>query len=143
LGKLGKDAKDLIIGNDGSTKEPNDFKSELQEAIKNGVVSKSDGTLLITSRMNVDKLGEKIEKEQEKGVVAILKDGKSFDTPEEEMQYRKEKEEEERKKKEKEAQVSKQMQEQLKKKKNQGGGQSKRKNNELEEKENLSIEEKQ
>ena len=133
MGKLGKDAKDLIIGNDGSTKEPNDFKSELQEAIKNGVVSKSDGTLLITSRMNVDKLGEKIEKEQEKGVVAILK----------EMQYRKEKEEEERKKKEKEAQVSKQMQEQLKKKKNQGGGQSKRKNNELEEKENLSIEEKQ
>jgi hypothetical protein len=105
LGRLSKDAKDLLIGKDGSEKEPNDFKAELQEAIKNGVVSKSDGTLLITSRMNADKLGEKIEKDQIKDVTSA-KDGREFDTPEEEREYSKKKEDELRRRKEREAEVA-------------------------------------
>jgi hypothetical protein len=109
LGKLGKDAKDLLIGIDGSDKEPNDFKNELQSAIKAGIISKSDGTLLITSRMNADKLGEKIGKDQIKDV-SSAKDGREFDTPEEEREYLQKKEEELKRRKEREAEVARQAQ---------------------------------
>lgn len=113
MGKLSKDAKDLLIGNDGSEKEPNDFKTELQDAIKTGTVTKSDGTLLITARMNVDKLGEKIDKNQEKGVKKI-KDN-SYDTPEEleaedkEKKDKEKKKEEEKKRRQREAQLARNL----------------------------------
>lgn len=109
MGKLAKDAKDLLVGSDGSDKEPNDFKSELQAAIKDGTVSKSDGTLLITSRMNTDKLAEKMEKRQLEGLKKA-KDGVVYDSPEEELEAKKEKAEKERKRREKEAQIARQMQ---------------------------------
>ena len=108
MGQLGKDMKDLLIGNDGSDKEPDDFKTELQKAINKGDISKSDGTLLITSRMNVDKLADEIIKRQEKDVTINVKDGKVFDSIEEELEYKKKKEEE-RKRKEKQAEVAKQQ----------------------------------
>ena len=76
MGKLGKDAKDLLVGNDGSEKEPKDFKVELQDAIKDGTVKKSDGTLMITARLNVDKFGEKITKQQENGVKKAAKEAR-------------------------------------------------------------------
>lgn len=105
MGKLGKDVKDLILGNDGSANEPSDFKTELQKAINAGLISKSDGTLLITSRMNADKLADLITKTQEKDVIRAAKDdGKDFDNLEEALEDKKEKEkkEEERKRKERE-----------------------------------------
>ena len=114
MGKISKDAKDLLVGNDGSDKEPNDFKVELQDAIKKGIVTKSDGTLLITSRMNSDKLGEKIIKNQEDGVKKI-NDKEVYDTAEEELEAeekKKEKErEKERRRKERETQIARQLQE--------------------------------
>ena len=113
MGKLGKDVKDLIVGNDGADKEPDDFKTELQKAIDNGLISKSDGTLLITSRMNADKLADIISKSQEKGVT-LAKDAKEFNSPEEELEYKKEKEEKERKRKEKEAEIARRQQEAMK-----------------------------
>ena len=97
---LGQDAKNLILGNDGSDKEPVDFKTELQNAIKAGLINKADGTLLITSRTNCDKLGNLISRTEEKEVIKAGKEnGKEFDSLEEEVEYNKEKE---KKKKEKE-----------------------------------------
>ena len=119
MGKLGKDTKDLLIGNDGSEKEPKDFKSELQDAINDGLVKKADGTLMITDRLNVDKSGEKMIKEQEKGVKKI-KDNEVYDTIEEELEAEKRKEEKarekEQKRKEKEAELARKMQEDSEKK---------------------------
>ena len=69
MGKLGKDAKDLLLGNDGSDKDPIDFKTELQNAINKGLISKADGTLLISSRTTCDKLAEQISKIEEKEVI--------------------------------------------------------------------------
>ena len=71
---LGQDAKDLILGNDGSDKEPVDFKTELQNAIKAGLITKADGTLLITSRTNCDKLADLIARAEEKEVTAASKE---------------------------------------------------------------------
>ena len=97
---LGQDAKNLILGNDGSDKEPVDFKTELQNAIKDGLINKADGTLLITARTNCDKLGDLISRTEEKEVIKAGKEnGKEFDSLEEELEYNKEKE---KKKKEKE-----------------------------------------
>ena len=120
MGKLGRDIKDLLIGNDGSDKEANDFKTELQEAIEKGIISKSEWTLLITARIKADELGEKIIKSQEKDVT-LAKEGKVFDSPEEELEYRKKKEEE-RRKKEKEAEMVKMQMQNISKKKNGVGG---------------------
>ena len=116
MGKFSKDVKDLIVGNDGSDKEPDDFKTELQRAINKGDISKSDGTLLITSRMNVDKLADEITKRQEKAVTISVKDGKVFDSPEEELEYKKKKEEKKRKRKERQAESARQQLENSKKK---------------------------
>ncbi len=96
---LGQDAKDLILGNDGSDKEPDDFKTELQRAIKEGLITKADGTLLITSRTNVDKLAELISKAEEKDVINASKElGRQFDSLEEELAYKEEKEKKEKEK---------------------------------------------
>lgn len=116
MGQLSKDVKDLLIGNDGSDKEPDDFKTELQKAINKGIITKSDGTLLITSRMNADKLADEIVKRQEKAVTINVKDGKVFDSLEEELEYKKKKEEEEIKRKEKQAEIARQQLENSKKK---------------------------
>ena len=118
MGNLGKDAKDLIMGNDGSDKEPEDFKTELQKAINAGLITKSDGTLLITSRMNADKLAELIAKSQEKDVTNAAKgDGKEYDNLEEEIADKKEKEEkeEEERRKKREAQLAESIRRQKKK----------------------------
>lgn len=109
MGKLGKDAKDLIIGKDGSEKEPDDFKPELQNAIKHGIVTKADGTLLITARDNSDKLGLAIDKKQVDAVKRI-KDNELYDSAEEELEAMKKKEEkkkeQERKRKQREAEFA-------------------------------------
>ena len=110
MGKLGKDVKNLILGNDGSDKEPVDFKTELQNAIKAGLITKADGTLLITSRTNCDKLAELISKAEGKEVArAATEDGIEFENAQEEMEYLEEKAEE-KKKKEKEARKRQQEQ---------------------------------
>ena len=109
MGKLAKDAKDLLIGNDGSEKEPDDFKPELQNAIKHGIVTKADGTLLITAREDADKLGKNIDKKQIDAVKRI-KDDELYDSAEEELEATKKKEEkkkeQERKRKQKEAELA-------------------------------------
>ena len=95
MGKLVNDAKDLLLGNDGSENEPDDFKVELEKAIRNGLISKADGTILITSRNSSDKLGELIYQEEKKEIINSAKDN-GFESPEEEKAYK------EKKKKEKE-----------------------------------------
>ena len=99
MGRLARDAKNLILGNDGSDKEPSDFKTELQNAIKSGLISKADGTLLITSRANNDKLGELIYKAEEKEVIKSERENKKEFN--DEIENKKKKEE---KRKEKERQ---------------------------------------
>ena len=111
MGRIGKDTKDLILGNDGSEKEPVDFKTELQNAIKAGLITKADGTLLITSRTNCDKLAELIMKSEMREVIKAGKeDGREFDTLEEAKEYEKEKDEKEKEKEEKKRQTKAQEQ---------------------------------
>jgi len=110
MGRIGKDTKDLILGNDGSDKEPVDFKTELQNAIKAGLITKADGTVLITSRTNCDQLAELITQSEMKEVIKAGKElGIEFDTLEEAKEYE-EKEKDEKKKKEKERQEKTQEQ---------------------------------
>ena len=95
---LGQDAKDLILGNDGSDKEPVDFKTELQNAIKAGLITKADGTLLITSRTNCDKLADLIARAEEKEVTAASKEsGREY----EESHKKEEKEKEDKRRQDK------------------------------------------
>ena len=119
MGNLAKDAKDLLIGKDGSEKEPNDFKPELQNAIKHGIISKANGTLLITAREASDKLGNTIDKKQIDAVKKI-KDNELYDSAEEELEAMKKKEEkkkeQDRKRKEKEAEIARMQNESEKKK---------------------------
>ena len=113
MGKLANDAKNLILGNDGSDKEPVDFKTELQNAIKAGLITKADGTLLISSRTNCDKLAELISRTEEKEVIKAAKgDGIEFDSPEEAKEYQEEQDEkkEEKSKKERERKAKEQEQ---------------------------------
>ncbi|MBR2290144.1 MAG: hypothetical protein IJ867_06100 [Clostridia bacterium] len=110
MGNFSKDAKNLILGNDGSDKEPLDFKTELQNAIKQGLITKADGTLLITSRTNCDKLAELITKTEEKEVTRASKeDGVEFETLEENKEKKQEKEERERQTKEQEMSLEQQI----------------------------------
>lgn len=95
MGDLGKDAKDLLIGKDNSEAEPDDFKSELQNAIKEQKTTKADGTLLITARETVDKFGALIDKRQIDGVKKI-KDDEVYESAEEELEAKKKKEEKKR-----------------------------------------------
>ena len=119
MGNLAKDAKDLLIGKDGSEKEPNDFKPELQNAIKSGIISKANGTLLITAREVSDKLGNTIDKKQIDAVKKI-KDNELYDSAEEELEAMKKKEEkkkeQDRKRKEKEVEIARMQNESEKKK---------------------------
>lgn len=92
MGDLGKDAKDLLIGKDNSETEPDDFKSELQSAIKEEKISKADGTLLITARETTDKFGALIDKRQIDDVKKI-KDDEVYESAEEELEAKKKKEE--------------------------------------------------
>lgn len=117
MGNLRKDAKDLIIGNDGSDKEPDDFKTELDHAIKSEIITKSDGTLMITARTNSDKLGKKID-EKQMTAARKINDTELYDSAEEEKAAIKEKEakkEEERRRKEKMAQTANEMNKKTKK----------------------------
>ena len=113
MGKLGKDAKDLLIGNDGP-EAPKDFKSELQNAIKDGIIKKSEGSILLEAKVNGDKRGETIIKKQE-DYVKRIKDNEVYDSSEQEEEARKKKEEKEkekeRKRKEREAFLAIQMKE--------------------------------
>lgn len=111
MGKLGQDAKNLILGNDGSDKEPLDFKTELQKAIKAGLITKAEGTLLITSRASCDKLAELIAQTEEKEVKRALKgDGKEFSTLEEAQEYEAKEEKKEKDEKERKRQIKSQEQ---------------------------------
>ena len=59
------DAKKLLLGIDESENTPADFKEEINNSIKNNIITKAMATLLMTARNNVDTLGKKIVKKQE------------------------------------------------------------------------------
>ena len=84
MGRLAKDVKNLILGNDGSDKEPLDFETELQKAIENGLK-----TLLITAKSNVDDLAELISVKEEKEVIKASKENNvEFNSIEEAIEYK-------------------------------------------------------
>ena len=120
MGKIGKDFKGLIAGEDGTNTEPEDFKTEVANALKEGLITKPEGALLIATKMNADKKGSEMIDSQEKDVKKIKQD-ELYNSIEEELAAKKEKEEKERKRREKEAQIARQMSE-MSKKKNQTGG---------------------
>ena len=124
MGKICKDFKSLIAGEDGTGTEPEDFKTEVAKALKEGLITKPEGALLIATKMNADKKGSEMIDSQEKDVKKIKQD-EVYDTIEEEIATKKEKEEKERRRREKEAQIARQMAEAAKKK-NQTGGTSKK-----------------
>ena len=120
MGKIGKDFKGLIAGEDGTGTEPEDFKTEVANALKDGVITKTEGALLIATKMNVDKKGSEMIDNQEKDVKKIKQD-ELYNSIEEEIAAKKEKEEKERRRREKEAQIASQMAEAAKKKNSVGG----------------------
>ena len=109
MGRLAQDAKNLILGNDGSDKEPLDFKTELQNAIKAGLITKADGTLLITSRTNCDKFADLIARTEEKEVIKAGKETGRENEPVQELEEKKEKD----KKKREEERIEKTQKESL------------------------------
>lgn len=62
------DAKKLLFGIDESENTPADFKEEINNSIKNNIITKAMATLLMTARNNADTLGKKIVKKQEDDV---------------------------------------------------------------------------
>ena len=62
------DAKKLLLGIDESENTPADFKEEINNSIKNNIITKAMATLLMTARNNADILGKKIVKKQEDDV---------------------------------------------------------------------------
>ena len=62
------DAKKLLLGIDESENTPADFKEEINNSIKNNIITKAMATLLMTARHNADALGKKIVKKQEDDV---------------------------------------------------------------------------
>ena len=124
MGKIGKDFKSLIAGEDGTNTEPDDFKSEVANALKQGLITKPEGALLIATKLNADKKGTEIIENQEKDVKKIKQD-EVYNSIEEELAAKKEKEEMERRRREKEAQLARQIAE-TSKKKNPTGGTSKK-----------------
>ena len=62
------DAKKLLLGIDESENTPADFKEEINNSIKNNIITKAMATLLMTARNNADALGKKIVKKQEDDV---------------------------------------------------------------------------
>ena len=75
MGKLGKDFKSLIAGEDGSDAIPEDFKTEVANALKKGIISKPEGALLIATKMNTDKKASAMAESQENDVKKIKQDG--------------------------------------------------------------------
>lgn len=124
MGKIGKDFKSLIAGEDGTGTEPDDFKTEVANALKEGLISKPEGALLIATKLNADKKGSDIVENQEKDVKKIKQD-EVYESIEEELAAKKEKEDAERKRKEREAALAREAAERAKKK-NQSGGTSKK-----------------
>ena len=124
MGKIGKDFKSLIAGEDGTGIEPEDFKTEVAKALKEGLITKPEGALLIATKMNADKKGGEMIDNQEQDVKKIKQD-EVYNSIEEELAAKKEKEEKERRRREKEAQLARQVTE-VAKKKNQSGGTSKK-----------------
>ena len=131
MGKLGKDFKSLIAGEDGSDAIPEDFKTEVANALKKGIISKPEGALLIATKMNTDKKASEMAESQEKDVKKIKQD-EVYESIEEELAAKKEKEEKERKRKEREAQLARQIAE-TNKKKIPAGGTSKKVDSNLKE----------
>lgn len=99
MGKLIQDIKNFILGKDGSDKEPVDFKTELKNEINNGSFSKADGTILITSIANCDKLAELISKSEEKEVLEASKEDNKKLASLDELENNKEKKDKEDKEK--------------------------------------------
>lgn len=62
------DAKKLLLGIDEAENTPADFKEEINNSIKNNIITKAMATLLMTARNNADALGKKIVKKQEDDV---------------------------------------------------------------------------
>lgn len=120
MGKIGKDFKGLITGEDGSANEPEDFKTEVAESVKTGLITKPEGALLIATKLSVDKKGAELVEKQEKDVKKINQE-EVYNSIEEELAAKKEKEEKERKRREKEAEIARQMAEKTKKKTTTGG----------------------
>lgn len=120
MGKISKDFKGLIAGEDGTGTEPEDFKSEVAAALKEGIITKPEGALLIATKLNADKKGSEMIESQEKDVKKIKQD-EVYNSLEEELAAKKEKEEKERKRREKEAMIARQMAEATKKKTTTGG----------------------
>ena len=95
LGQFSQDIKDFILGNDGSDKEPDDLKTEIARAIKEGIITKAEASELMTALESLKKLAKKLDD----GWIKEIKDAehaREFDTPEEAMEYEKEKEEKRR-----------------------------------------------
>ena len=63
-----RDAKRLLLGQDGSENTPLDFKEEIVNSIKDNIITKAMATLLLTARNNVDNLGKSIVKKQESDI---------------------------------------------------------------------------
>ena len=110
MGQFSQDIKDFILGNDGSDKEPDDLKTEIARAIKEGIITKAEAAELMSALESIKKLAKKLDD----GWIKEIKDAehaREFDTPEEAIEYEKEKEEkrkeEERKRKEREERAAK------------------------------------
>ena len=112
------DAKKLLLGIDESENEPADFKEEINNSIKNNIITKAMATLLLTARKNADTLGKKIVKKQEddvsgKGTRVSNKQVKEIienETRQEKVKIERKKEEEEKDRKRKQESLRQTMQ---------------------------------
>lgn len=125
MGKIGKDFKSLVAGEDGTNTEPEDFKKEVTSALKDGIITKPEGALLIATKLKVDKDAVQLTDNQEKDVKKI-NPNEVYNSLEEELAAKKEKEEKERKRRKKEADVAREMAEEMAKKKATSAGTSKK-----------------
>ena len=125
MGKIGKDFKSLVVGEDGTNTEPEDFKKEVTSALKEGIITKPEGALLIATKLNVDKEATQLVTNQENDVKKI-NPNELYDSLEEELAAKKEKEEKERRRRQREAEIARQVSEEMVKKKNSNGGTSKK-----------------
>ena len=92
------DAKNILLGNWGEVSQE-DFKREIELAVKSGLISKADAAVLIQSKKGLKAEASEMEKKQLESIV--LDDGSVVSKDE----AKKKKEELERKKREKEAMV--------------------------------------
>ena len=112
------DAKKLLLGIDEAENTPADFKEEINNSIKNNIITKAMATLLMTARNNADALGKKIVKKQEddvsgKGTRVSNKQVKEIienETRQEKVKIERKKEEEEKDRKRKQESLRQTMQ---------------------------------